>query len=98
MKMQRLESFTQNVFSHQTGKCLLWGQNVDITVKLRGAGRPHTHFYTMQFSRFLCMFVKWRGIVREFRYYDEKALFPTLSCYGPPSTCVRYGYKNEQRW
>jgi hypothetical protein len=62
--MQRIESYTEYVVvSHKTGKYLLWGQNVDITVELRGAGMSHTHFYTMQFSRFLCIFVKWRGCV-----------------------------------
>jgi hypothetical protein len=92
MKMQRIESFTQNVVvSHQTGKCLLWGQNVDITVELQGVGRPHTYFYTTQFSRFLCIFIKWRGLVREFRYYDKRPC-------SPPPAYVRYGYRNEQLW
>jgi hypothetical protein len=61
--MQRIESFTEYVVvSHKTGK-YLWGQNVDITVEVRGAVMSHTHFYTMQFSRVLCIFVKWRGCV-----------------------------------
>jgi len=50
MKMQRIESFTEYVVvSHKTGKYLLWGQNVNITVELRGAGMHHTHLYTMQY-------------------------------------------------